>query len=87
DSHCMIFQVRDTGIGIEKEDQENLFEAFTQADPSSTRKYGGTGLGLAICNRLVEMMGGKLKVESEIGKGSVFYFDLNFKKVKVNHFD
>jgi PAS domain S-box-containing protein len=87
DSHCMVFKVRDTGIGISAKEQENLFEAFTQADQSSTRKYGGTGLGLAICNRLVEMMGGKLQVESEKEKGSVFYFDLNFKKVMINHYD
>ncbi|MCF8359749.1 MAG: PAS domain-containing protein [Prolixibacteraceae bacterium] len=87
DSHCIVFKVCDTGIGISEKEQENLFEAFTQADQSSTRKYGGTGLGLAICNRLVDMMGGKLQVESEKGRGSVFYFDLNFKKVLINHYD
>ncbi len=72
------FRVRDTGIGIPKEKQEMIFDAFTQADSSSTRNYGGTGLGLAITSRLVELIGGKLWVESELGQGSTFHFTGHF---------
>ena len=76
-NHCeLLVAIKDTGIGIAKENQTQLFNAFSQADNSITRRYGGTGLGLAISKKIAEQMGGRLWFESEINKGSTFYFSL-----------
>lgn len=89
----LLFSVKDNGIGISKEQQERLFKPFSQVDASSTRKYGGTGLGLTISKQLVELMGGSIWLESDIGRGSKFSFtiklrytkSINSLKLKVNN--
>ena len=72
----LFFIVKDSGIGIDKADRDKLFQSFSQVDASISRKYGGTGLGLNICKQLVEMMGGKIEVESKKNKGSTFSFSI-----------
>ncbi|MCP4023229.1 MAG: response regulator [Desulfobacteraceae bacterium] len=73
------FVIKDTGIGIKKDKVDQIFKAFSQADTSTTRKYGGTGLGLAICQRIVEMMDGEIWVESDYGQGSSFFFRIGLE--------
>ncbi len=78
DEVCLQFEVRDTGIGVTPEQKERLFDSFSQADASTTRTHGGTGLGLTIARKLVDLMGGRLWLESEYGKGSSFLFTARF---------
>lgn len=76
------FSVIDTGIGIVEQNQKKIFKAFSQEDSSTTKKFGGTGLGLTISNKLLNLMDSRLKLKSEVGKGSCFYFDINLKTDK-----
>ena len=79
-SVLLCFEVRDTGIGIEADQLDSMFDAFTQADGSSTRRHGGSGLGLSIVRQLAALMGGAVRVDSEVGQGSLFAFDVRLKK-------
>jgi len=84
DSITIHFEIKDSGIGMTNEQIERIFDPFTQGESGTTRKYGGTGLGLAITRNIVERMGGKLSVESAIGIGSKFSFDLTFKTINIS---
>jgi len=84
-AHEVHFSVRDTGIGIPQDRFDRLFKVFSQVDASTTRRYGGTGLGLAICKRLSEQMGGRIWVESEVGKGSTFHFTIVADEIEAPH--
>ena len=93
DGRSLIFEVSDTGIGIDPSDRHKLFKVFSQIDAASTRRYGGAGLGLAICKQLVELMGGSITVTSSLGKGSTFSFNIPWIRSNVtpseeelNHF-
>ncbi len=83
DRYRLKFSVKDTGIGISKDKQESIFERFTQAEESTTREYGGTGLGLNIVKQLIELQGGEIYLKSEVGRGSEFYFLLEFHKIEL----
>ncbi|MEX2188600.1 MAG: PAS domain S-box protein [Pirellulales bacterium] len=78
------FSLKDTGMGIPDDDRERIFDAFEQADNTNTRKFGGAGLGLAISSRLVKLLGGRIWVDSEVGRGSTFHFTARFEKIRDN---
>jgi len=79
------FEIKDTGIGIEKNAQSRIFSAFSQEDGTTTRRFGGTGLGLSICKQLVELMNGRIGVVSEVGKGSVFWYEIEMEESVIEH--
>ena len=84
DATFLRFEVTDTGIGMNQDAVQHVFESFAQADPSTTRKYGGTGLGLAICKQLVGLLGGEIGVASQLGKGTTFFFSIRYKQGDTN---
>jgi len=84
DLYDLQFSIKDSGIGISKEDRNKLFKTFSQVDSSTTRKFGGTGLGLAISYKLIKRMDGKIWVESKLGEGSTFSFNISLKSTKLN---
>lgn len=85
--HRLYFGIRDTGIGISLEAQAGLFNPFSQADTSISRKYGGSGLGLVICQRLIEAMGGKIAIDSVEGEGSTFYFNISMEEGRADQIE
>lgn len=87
DAYEIHFAVKDTGIGIPDDKLGRLFQSFSQVDASTTRRYGGTGLGLVISKKLVEMMGGKIWIESEVGKGSTFHFTIQAESTRKEPID
>lgn len=83
-NYYLYFEIRDTGVGLSEKQQDRLFRAFTQADSSTSRRYGGTGLGLVICKSLIEKMDGEIGFKSKFGQGSIFWFTIKLKKTSQN---